>query len=1305
MKNVKQLLIFGIVIFNAAILIGQNLQKSNEQKATNYEQPMYVINWMLPSNATNAELNDKVILPFSGSIHNLEDNFLPRFAHKFALSGKNDFTVTLYDDIFEELSDAELATIENKNILSTSIEIKTSSFIQKKLSFGEFSFIPLRKNKATGKIEKLISFNVLIDETQTSRTLTNITSRVYANHSVLQNGNWFKIAIANDGMYRLDATFFQKLGININLINPKNIRIYGNASGLLPELNSIGRPDDLIENAIYVEGENDNIFDPTDYVLFYAKGPHKWTFNSAATCLKYSHIKHLYSDSSYYFITLDLGPGKRIQPQASSLQTVTHTVTSFDDYAFHELDATNFLKSGRQWFGEYFDNQTSFNFSFPFPNIDLQASASVNVNLASKNANNSSNYSVSCQGGSTVITATLTSGDNFSDYAKIASGCFNFIPNNQTLTVNITKQTANAVAWLDYIEVNARRNLILNGNQLIFRDGISMGAGNVALFNLTSSLLPQIWDVTNPTNAKLQQISTSGNSYSFAIPTDTLHEFVAFSGTNFNKPIYSGKIQNQDLHALSNKQYIIVTHPDFYNEAVQLANFHQNADGLTSAVVTTNQVYNEFSSGVQDISAIRDFVKMFYDKATVSSEMPQYVLLFGDGSYEMRRGSGVASNFVPTYQSVNSTILIASYVSDDFYACLDDAEGILTNTTNAVDVGIGRFPVKNRSEALAAINKIFYYKRTGFQPNLSVNSCTNLTSESTFGDWRNVLCFIADDEDGDLHLRDADTLASRAGRTYKNFNIDKIYLDAYRQESTPGGQRYPDVVDAINRRVDKGCLIMNYTGHGGEVGLGHERIVEVAQINSWKNKNNMPLFFTATCEFSRYDDPDRTSAGEYTFLNPNGAAIALFTTVRLVFASGNFNINKAFYDKAFEPVNGIMPRLGDLYEYMKNQPDGRSTNGRNFSLLGDPALRLNYPKEKVSTDSINGNAVSITATDTLFALSKLTVSGYLRDSNGAILSNFNGVIYPTVYDKVQTITTLSNDGNLSPVTTFKLQKNVLYRGKASVTNGFFKFAFVAPKDILYNYGIGKISYYAEDGNTDASGYYEKIIIGGTNPNALADNVGPENTIYMNDIKFAFGGITDENPDLYAILFDENGINTVGSGIGHDITAVLDGNTEKAVVLNDYYQSDLNNYKKGSIRYPFNNLSEGKHTLKVKAWDVYNNSTDAYTEFIVAKSAELALDHVLNYPNPFTTRTQFYFEQNQCCQMLDVSLQIFTVSGKLVKNISKIVYAEGYRSEPIEWDGKDDFGDKIGRGVYVYKLKVKTNEGKTAEKYEKLVILN
>jgi len=499
---------------------------------------------------------------------------------------------------------------------------------------------------------------------------------------------------------------------------------------------------------------------------------------------------------------------------------------------------------------------------------------------------------------------------------------------------------------------------------------------------------------------------------------------------------------------------------------------------------------------------------------------------------------------------------------------------------------------------------------------------------------------------------------------------------------------------------------MTYIGHGGELGWAHERVLEVEDINGWTNFKHMPAFLTATCEFSRPDDPGRTSAGELVILNPNGGGICLFTTTRLAFSGSNFSLAQRFFDHFFEPINGSMPTCGEIFEQTKIDYTDRYT--RNFVLLGDPAVRLVYPQYDVVTNTVNTHQLTLNS-DTLSALSKITITGEVRNKSGAKMTGFNGVVYPTIYDKWATFTTIGNDlnateGGTSYPAPFDMQKNVLYKGKAQIKNGDFTFTFVVPKDISYQYGNGKISYYAHNGQSDANGYSNEIVVGGLNPSAGTDNTGPQVNLYMNDDKFVFGGLTDENPVLYAEVSDSNGINTAGTGIGHDITSIIDEDNGKISILNDYYESDMDSYQAGKVRYPYSSLNPGRHSLSFKVWDVYNNSSEARTEFIVAETAELALEHVLNYPNPFSTHTTFMFEHNRPYQQLSAQVQIFTVSGKLIKTLNEIVTTEGYRSDDIEWDGLDDYGDRIGRGVYVYKLKVKDFNGSSTEKFEKLVIL-
>ncbi|MGB3075802.1 MAG: type IX secretion system sortase PorU, partial [Chitinophagales bacterium] len=811
-----------------------------------------------------------------------------------------------------------------------------------------------------------------------------------------------------------------------------------------------------------------------------------------------------------------------------------------------------------------------------------------------------------------------------------------------------------------------------------------------------------ILDVTDPINCRRQATVANGNQLQFTALGDTLHEYVIFSDNEGITPTAIGKISNQDLHGLPQASYLIVTPGSLLSFANQLADFHRSKSVLTVNVVTVDQIHNEYSSGTQDIVAIRDFTRMFYKRAGTDPQLlPKYICLFGDGSYDNKGNIDGNKGLIPTFQSANSVSATSSFVSDDFYGLLDDNEGGNVLDPNAkLDIAIGRLPVNNEDQSAAILNKINIYG-----------------SSQSFGNWRNVVTFVADDEDNNTHIKDADEVAVEVAAKYPVYNFDKIYFDSYQQISIPGGTRYPDANTAINNRICNGTLLMNYVGHGGVGGWAHERVLQISDIESYTNLYKLTLFVTATCEFSKYDDPAIESAGEMLLSNTKGGAIALVTTVRLVYSSANRLMNQGFMDNVFLPVDGVIPPLGEVFRKGKNSIGG-DTNNRKFTLLGDPALTLNYPTFNVVTTAINSHPVG-TVNDTIKALQLVTIEGKVNDLNGNVMSAFNGTLYPTVYDKPITYQTLSNDP-ASQVRNFTLQKNIIYNGKASVKSGIFSFSFVVPKDISYQYGFGKLSYYAEDGTVDANGYKNDVVIGGVSDSASFDDKGPEVKVYMNDEKFVRGGITDESPSVLVKLNDANGVNTVGTGIGHDIAGTLDNDSKNTLVMNDFYSADLDSYQSGEARYPLSSMSEGLHTIVVKAWDVYNNSSEGSTEFIVSTSAELALAHVLNYPNPFTTRTEFMFEHNMPGQMLDVMVQVYTISGKLVKTIQQSVMPEmvafngtgcsdagtagGYRVNGIFWDGKDDYGDVIGKGVYVYKLTVQADNGMKADTFEKLVIL-
>lgn len=1276
------------------------------------------IKWKAPQNSTRINVAPVKLLAFEGASYQAENKGLPTYSQTFYFNKKGtEPVVELLNQKFETIAETNLIT--NKNAIANEVKVVSKLLYFKKSSYVNVSFIPIRKNPSTGAFERLVSYDVSITAKPSAQKSLMKNAQTFAANSVLSSGNWYRIAVVSDGIYELNYSFLKSLGMPVDKINPKSIRVYGNGGAMLPYPNSVFRHDDLVENPIQFFGNAmDSVIKQNDYFLFFGQGPNRWLRNTAAdsACHPFSHVVNVYSDTSFYFITADMpGNGKRVITNPSSSNSPnTPAVTTFNDYAYHEADLVTLLKSGRQWYGEAFDILPSYTFNFNFPNIDCNTQASITADVAANYASANTNFTFS-NNGSNVMQLSVpanTQGGLDGPVALDDSGCSSF-NNNCNPLLNITVSYANpgnATAWLTYFDLNVRRHLTLSnvGNEMLFRERSTVGIGNVTEFDIAAANQNfEVWDVTDPTNEFVQGASLSGGTLSFVIANDNQHEFMAFDSTkSFPTPVADGLIGNQNLHATAEKDFIIVAHPDFVDQAVQLGNFHVAHDSLSYIVVTPQQIYNEFSSGKQDVTAIRSFVKMFYDRAgTDSTKLPKYLLLFGDGSYDPKNRTQNNTDYVVAFENANSTVSTSSYVSDDFFGLLDDIEGTYDDATDSglPDVGIGRLPVDNASEAQAVVNKIIHYLSPPSTLD-GVSSCS-ITSNSVYGDWRNKVCFVAGDKEGGIFVGDAENMFTQVNTNHQVYNVNKIYFDAYQEESTPGGQRYPDVNLAITNQIEKGCLIMNYTGHGGQAGWGFERCLDDGMINSWNNYNNLACFFTATCQFSEWDDPTLVSAGENCLLNPNGGAICLFSTVRLVYEAANEVINGHFYDQIFTPINnnGKMPSTGLIMELIKVEGGGTNTNDRNFSLLGDPALTLAYPHYNVITTAVNG--VTLTAVpDTMKALEKVTISGYIADYNNNKLTNFNGYMYPTVYDKFDSVSTLGNDPT-SPIIKFALQQSIIYNGKSKVTNGNFSYTFIVPKDISFQYGFGKLSYYGYNTATDANGYYNHIVVGGYNKNAPKDTIGPSIKLYINDDKFIYGGATDANPIIYAVLTDSSGINTVGNGIGHDITAQLDGDNSKIYVLNDYYQADLDNYQKGTVFYPLTNLAAGHHTLTFKAWDVYNNSSTANLEFVVEASSTFQLAHVLNYPNPFTTHTSFFFEHNCPCEDLNVMIQVFTVTGKLIKTINTDMHTEGYRSTGIDWDGKDDYNDRIGRGVYIYRMKVRKPDGEIASKIEKLVILH
>jgi hypothetical protein len=1121
-----------------------------------------------------------------------------------------------------------------------------------------------------------------------------MSQRTYQANSVLASGSWYKISIREAGIYKMDLGFLAGLGINTSNLASNSVRLFGNGGQMLAEANNGPWLDDLQENAIMTVDGGDGILNGSDYILFYASGPDRWLKDSLNQ--RFSHQKNIYNNKSYYYISIG-GNGKRVL-NAPLVSSPNLTITNFSERYFYELDTVNLLLSGKQWYGEEFSSLPgrvlSRNYPVSIPGIVNGSSLQLQTSCISRSAGAASNFDIRVNNSLIVQMSIPPVGngqyDLFAQQSTTLGSTAAASQPDLTVSYTYTPGSFNAQGWLDWFEIFTRRNLSLNGvSQLLFRDWQSVG-NNIGEFIVSNaSASTQVWDLTDPLNPLKMQGNFGGTQFRFINNCNRLREYVAFNPENLLVPSAAGTVSNQNLHNISPTDYIIVVHPPFLSQAQRLAQFHQQKNGYRSLIVTTQQVYNEFGSGTADPVAIRDFVKMYHDKygSNVANKL-KYFLLFGDASYDYRDRLNNNTNFVPAWENNISLDPLSTYASDDFYGFLDDNEDINSGALiNYLDIGVGRVPARNLDEAKNFADKVETY-----------------FANASLGPWRNNFTFIADDEDLNLHLQDAEIITSTAAGVAPVYNTEKIYLDAFQQESGSGGSSYPLANQAINNQVYNGTLIWNYTGHGGPRRLAEEVVVDLDILNNWNNPNRLPLFITATCDFAPYDIPQLSSLGENILMRPKTGAIALMTTTRVVFAFSNRIMNNNYLQFALQPdATGKYKSLGDAVKEAKNytyQTSGDIINNRKFTLLGDPALTIAYPVLKVRATKVNG--IAATQPDTLSSKEKVTIEGEVTDVQGNLLTGFNGHVYPAVFDKARNVTTLANDPTSQP-TSFSTQTNILFKGKASVVNGRFSFSFKVPKDINYQYGFGKLSLYAEDGSNDGNGFFTNIVIGGAGNSIDGDNDGPEIKPYLNDEAFANGGVTNENPVLLLKLADSSGINTVGTGIGHDIVATLDNDTRKYFILNDFFEGDLDSYQRGSVRFQLPELEPGVHSLKIKAWDVLNNSNEVILDFMVAKDEELSLTHVLNYPNPFTTKTQFWFEHNKPGQDLQVRLQIFTISGRVIKMIQKTINTTGNRSSELEWDGRDEYGDKVGRGVYLYRLSVTAPGKLKKEKIEKLVI--
>ena len=1113
---------------------------------------------------------------------------------------------------------------------------------------------------------------------------------LYAPRSALSTGKWVKIRVEETGIYKLTYAELRRMGF----ADPAKVSIHGYGGWMLDENFSRPYTDDVPATAVW-RGN--------DYLLFYAKGPVRWSYSEKiydnnTRITHFNHENNPYSTYGYYFVTDETSVNDMTTiPSVSSGDPLQ--ISTFDDYMVYEKEQFSVNQSGRELFGESFESYTSQSFSFSIPGI-TDEEGRVSFRFISKAVGTVGNVTLGMDGnemmsGSIRIdNSAYTTGVEYSNSTVWSGG------KNENTQVTITYNPSGHKSHLDYISLQMKRELqsyAQNGKPATFFRSVS-ARYNISTFtirNATPDML--VFDVTDGLNPALMETSLNGSVLTFTIPADeSLREFALVDlSKTFITPETVGQTPNQNLHALPQTDMVILTPPAFVGEANRLADFHLTHNPIIHhiTVVTPEQVYNEFSSGTPDATAIRRFMKMFYDRRTSDADAPKFLLLFGAGSYDNRRLTDSwrrisTDNFIITYQSQNS-LNDSSYVMDDYFGFLDDNSGGSTNFTDNILLGIGRFPVQTVSQAKAVVDKEIAYMEN-----------------NNAGNWKNNLTFLADDGSNldsytFNHMNQSNRLADTLARKYPEFLINKLFFDAYKKSTAGGRTTYPDIETGLQKQLKEGTLILNYTGHGNKESLSDERVITITDIRQ-ATYPYLPLWITATCDFTPFDGL-AISAGEEVFMNTRSGGIALFTTTRVAYSEPNFRINEMLLENLFKKENGRRLTLGEVIRATKQTYKQESR--LRFTLIGDPALTLAFPDYEIRITEINGKAVS-TETFDFKALERITVKGEIMEPAGNKATGFNGMLYATNTDSRQTITTLDNNrtGNIFRYDDYP---NILYKGNEEVNNGEFAFTFTVPKDISYSNQSGKMSLYALDqaANIEAQGSFLQFRVGGTADNPDLGTEGPEiRSLYLNDNTFTDGGKVNDTPFFVAVLWDQNGINIAGSSIGHDITLVVDNNPLLSYNLNAYFEIIPGTNGEGIVRFSIPSLPAGQHTAEFKAWNVLNQSVTQTFSFEVTDGYKPRITNLTAAPVPARESVDFMLSHSLPESRMTVNIRVYDLTGRLRWEYEETAASDLFQAHTVTWNLTDGSGARLLPGVYVYRAAIRTGTSTEVTEAKKLIIL-
>ncbi len=1124
------------------------------------------------------------------------------------------------------------------------------------------------------------------------RYFLSIILTIFAIHnlssqSVLEKEGLIKVATVKEGVHKIDLAFIESIGLNAEDINPNRIQVYGMPGGHIPQANSVNYPFDPQPIPVKINANQNSVFDSNESVCFYADAVTNLNYNFDQESYQYSN--NLFSDNLYFFIDFNADENRPIESVDANESSVDKIIDWFDAVYFHEIDQTNILRSGREWYGESFSVNKTQNFSFELSNEMAQSqvvalttryiaqtynSANLNIRL--------NNFDLASEGMPTVSDFTIFPYRQKGEIVLNHSTLTTSLLSGNELSVQISHEalgSGRSDGYLDYIFLNVPQKLKYKDDQIVLRHREFQKSGNYQLKFDGLNTSHFVWDVTDLMN--YNELNLENQTFNFS-QTEEMGErkFVVFDESDAYEISYIGDVNPQNLKSGNTPDYLIIAYDDFISPATQLADFRRNHNGYQVKVASVSEIANEFGSGRRDVSAIRNYIKYYYQK---NPGKLKYVLMLGAASYDYKERVANNTNFVPVYQSRNSLHPVFTYASDDFYGFMDESEGFWeeeSNNIDDIDIGIGRIPAKTAEEATGAINKIIHYE----------------SSPQVFNKWRNDIYFIADDEDGNLHHRNSELLSEYVIDNFGFYNINKLYLGAFEQEVFASTQRSPKMREAINNMVDKGALIVNYVGHGSENSWTNESILTKSMVNEWNNLDRLPLFVTATCEYGRFDNPNIVSGAQEMLLKQDGGAIALLTTSRPVESSSNATLNRAFFENVFKTGNGNPQKLGDIIRNTKNSGIVGVKN-RNFILLGDPAVTLAEPKANLRIEDVVNEEGS---TDTLNSMSKISVSGIVENSSNQKLANFKGELTAEFYDKPIVSSTIDPGENIFD---YLIYDQVIYRGKSTIENGEFAFTFYVPKEIDYKIDNGKFSLYAkqEASLLDANGFNNDFFIGGSSTMSNSDNVGPDIKLFLNDRDFKSGDKTGSNVELIIDLFDEHGISIANSNINPGITFSIDGREE--IKLNGFFYYSLDSYQEGSLKYNISNLSEGSHYLTVTALDVFNNKSKSTIEFEVVGNEQLSILDFAMYPNPATDEVNFKLRQNRKNDEVEFNYQILNNQGQLIYSHS---YLTSNDLQQDVWNLKDSNGRKLSPGVYLVRVFLRSVEDNAkTDQFKKLIVIN